>query len=150
MKCFSQEGPWKPSSTAPCTFPSHIVHHSPKGTGAAATQAPGAGAQRDAPILTRVCCYIHSCHIREPHPELRFKCKQAAAWPFPGTRFTPCINSSADYLDFQIGDNGESPTTLLAPAVSYIFCISDEVLFVTSSFIWPLQISSYWYFVSPR
>ena len=124
VKCFSQEGPRKPSSTAPCTFPSHIIHYSPKHTRAAATQAPGAGAQRDAPVLTRVCCYIHSRHIREPHPELCFKCKQAAAWSFPCTCFTPCINSSADYPDFKIGDNRESPTMLLAPAVSYIFALA--------------------------
>lgn len=135
---------------APCTFPSHITHHSPKGTGAAAAPALGAGAQRDTSTLTRVCCYIHSCRIRQPHPELHFKCKQAAAWSFPHTHFTPCTNSSADYLDSKIDDSRESSTTLLAPAVSYTFHITDEVLFVTSSFIWPLQISSYWYSVSSR
>lgn len=128
-------------------IPHHPSQPQTHRTGAAATQAPGAGALRDTPVFTRVCCYMHSCHIREPHPELCFKCKQAAAWSFPSTCFTPCINLSVEFLDFKIGDNRESPTMLLTPSVSYIFCISDEVLFVSSSFIWPLQISSYWYSV---
>lgn len=62
---------------------------------------------------------IHS--TREPHPEMRFKCKQASAWSFPSS-FTPCINSSADHLEFKIAV-AESHTMFLTPAVNYIFCI---------------------------
>lgn len=102
---------------------------------------------RERPALTSVCCSIPSHRTRETHPELCFKCKHAAAWSFPVDVSLLALTQVQMILTLkQVITENPLPCFLLQQ-LSYIFCISDPVLFVTSSFTWPLQISSYRYFV---